>query len=133
MTIVSTTMAIQMMITLKLSEKCLHYYKTADICLDNGTFYCSKDSKAKSVIVAATVSEAVGAGILLFVVYCYRFKLFGFWKNRSKAHQDFEAFLKSHRPLAVVLEGFGFPTAFLYWVVVYVETDKYFINGSLEG
>ncbi|KAI4357777.1 hypothetical protein L6164_001703 [Bauhinia variegata] len=42
------------------------------------------------------VSAALGVGVLLFALYCY---LTGFGKNNTKAHQDFEAFLKSHGPL----------------------------------
>ncbi|KAF7827783.1 LEAF RUST 10 DISEASE-RESISTANCE LOCUS RECEPTOR-LIKE PROTEIN KINASE-like 2.1 isoform X2 [Senna tora] len=68
---------------------------------------CHSDKTGKLVVViAATVFAVALGGALIIVIYCLRRKIFShkttrFLRNQSKAHQDFEAFLKSHGPLPI--------------------------------
>ncbi|KAJ1398319.1 Wall-associated receptor kinase, galacturonan-binding domain [Sesbania bispinosa] len=49
----------------------------------------------KLVVIVAT---ALGVALLMIVIYYFRGRL---WKEECKAHQEFEAFLRNHGPLAV--------------------------------
>ncbi|KAK7275275.1 hypothetical protein RIF29_16386 [Crotalaria pallida] len=54
----------------------------------------------------AIISAVLGIGVLTIIIYCFRRKLWfhilnGSWKGKSKAHQDFEAFLRNHGPLPI--------------------------------
>ncbi|KAI4357760.1 hypothetical protein L6164_001689 [Bauhinia variegata] len=85
-----------------LSPDCTDCLKKNGHCrLDRNKFYCVEGDK-KSDVKVKLVLAAVGVGVLLIVIYCFRYKLVGSWKNKSKAHQDFEAFLKSHGPLSLI-------------------------------
>ncbi|KAI4357782.1 hypothetical protein L6164_001708 [Bauhinia variegata] len=86
-------------IQVNLSKECVQCYKTADICIpDKGRFHCRKDfrdNKLGGALMSATeVVFALGV-LLFFVLSYYRFDLAPLWKNVSKAHHDFEAFLKN--------------------------------------
>ncbi|KAF7827788.1 LEAF RUST 10 DISEASE-RESISTANCE LOCUS RECEPTOR-LIKE PROTEIN KINASE-like 2.1 [Senna tora] len=58
------------------------------------------EEHGKLKVIAATVSAVAVVGALIIVIYCFSRKLI-FHKITSKAHQDFEAFLKHHGPLAI--------------------------------
>ncbi|KAI9088548.1 hypothetical protein K1719_029662 [Acacia pycnantha] len=95
----------QIVIQVRLSHECNNcYYHLRGQCLldANNEFYCKSGDTSKGYVLGfglgIGVSIAVMVGILVLIIYWFRRT--SLWKNTSKAHQDFEAFLKNHGSLA---------------------------------
>ncbi|XP_019419010.1 PREDICTED: LEAF RUST 10 DISEASE-RESISTANCE LOCUS RECEPTOR-LIKE PROTEIN KINASE-like 2.4 [Lupinus angustifolius] len=97
--------------------KCSTCVETGGVCGNNDAqFGCfcnngtlcqeSKKNSRMVMLIATTVSAALVIGVLIIMIYIFRRRLWfhkmnQLWNENSKAHQDFEAFLKTHGPLGI--------------------------------
>ncbi|KAJ7954132.1 Receptor-like protein kinase [Quillaja saponaria] len=92
----------------KLSDEC-------DVCIKRGgqcrmdrdaEFYCAKGYSTLVRMYIPAVSTATGVGILIMICCFFRRKLSSpklsnFWKKKSQIHENIEAFLRDHGPVAI--------------------------------
>ncbi|KAI9088654.1 hypothetical protein K1719_029768 [Acacia pycnantha] len=103
---VQSFLSAQMTLDVRLSHACDKCHNS--ICqLDrNKNLYCDvgehKGNISKAVV---GIVFAAATGVFVLIIYWFGRKLL--WKNTSKAHQDFEAFLKNHGSLATKRYSFS--------------------------
>ncbi|KAI9088585.1 hypothetical protein K1719_029699 [Acacia pycnantha] len=85
------------MLEVRLSDDCDKCYNQhgGQCKLDNNNkFYCDKAPPDPSKFWKLALGLGIGIGVFVLIIYWFGRTLL--WKNTSKAHQDFEAFLKNH-------------------------------------